>query len=77
MTKDQNLLVMSSGNTLLKNNMGLHSSQARRGIQFPAYNWKKIHSIFGNLVCTYNIKDTYLDKDYLWSVILAAAVFSI
>ena len=38
---------------------------------------ERIHSVLGNLVHTYNIKDTYLDKDTLWMGILAAAKFEI
>ena len=38
---------------------------------------ERIHSILGNLVWAYNIKHTYIDKDFLWSGILADALLSI
>ena len=31
----------------------------------------------GNLVCNYNIQETYVDKDESWSCTLAAEVFKI
>ena len=36
-----------------------------------------IQSVLGNLVRTYNIKDTYIYKNYLRSLILAFALFLI
>ena len=36
---------------------------------------EQIHQVLGNIVRTYNIKETYLDKDEPWFVILAAAAF--
>ena len=36
-----------------------------------------IYQVLGNLVQTYNIYQTYVDKDILLSVILPAAEFSI
>ena len=38
---------------------------------------KRIHQILGNLVQTCNITQCYVDKDDLWSGILAAAEFTI
>ena len=38
---------------------------------------ERIHSVLGNLVHTYYIKETYSDKDNLWMGILAAAYFQI
>ena len=35
-----------------------------------------IHQVLGNLVRTYNITQTYVDENYPWSGILAAAEFS-
>ena len=36
-----------------------------------------IHQVLGNLVHTFNIKETYAEKDDPWLVILAAAAFAI
>ena len=36
-----------------------------------------VHSVLGNLVWTYTIKETYIDKDDLWLVILSAALFAV
>ena len=38
---------------------------------------ERIHSVFGNLLWAYNIKDTYVDKDDPWSGILAPAIIEI
>ena len=38
---------------------------------------EKNHAVIGNLVCTYNVKDTYIDKYDPWMGILAAAAFPI
>ena len=37
---------------------------------------EQIHQVLGNLVQTYNIKDTYVDDYSPWSGILAAATFA-
>ena len=34
-----------------------------------------IHLVLGNLVWKYTVQETYVDKDGLWMVILAATVF--
>ena len=36
-----------------------------------------IHQALGNLGDTYNLKETHIDEDDLWSAILVAAVFEI
>ena len=45
----------------------------------PNYNtileW--IHSVIGTLIWTYNIEDTYIDKDDPWSGISEAKAFSV
>ena len=33
---------------------------------------ERIHQVLGNIVWTFNKKQTYIDKDYPWTVILAA-----
>ena len=38
---------------------------------------ERIYQVLGNLVRTYNIKETYVDYDDLWSGILASEAFSI
>ena len=38
---------------------------------------EQIHQALGNLVRTFNIKDTYVDKDNPWLVILSAEEFTI
>ena len=38
---------------------------------------ERINKVPGNLVRTFNIKDTYVDKDDQWSGFLAAEDFSI
>ena len=39
---------------------------------------ERIHQVLGNLVRTFNIStQTYVDEDYLWTGILAAAEFEI
>ena len=38
---------------------------------------ERILQVLGNLVRTFNIQHTYVDKNYLWTGILAAAVFEI
>ena len=38
---------------------------------------EQIHQVLGNLVRTYNITQTYIDKDDPWSGILAEAAFEI
>ena len=38
---------------------------------------KQIHQVLGNLVQTFNISQTYIDKNDLWTGILAAAAFSL
>ena len=44
----------------------------------PTFNaiLKRIHQVIGNLVRTYNIKETYVDKDDPWLGILAASEFA-
>ena len=36
-----------------------------------------IHRVIGNLVRTFNISQTYVDKDDLWTGILSIATFAI
>ena len=45
----------------------------------PMYNGvlERIHQIIGNLGHTFNISQTYTDKNGLWTGILAAAAFAI
>ena len=45
----------------------------------PTYNaiLEQIHQVLINLVWTYNIKNTYVDKENSWLVILPAAAFEI
>ena len=38
---------------------------------------KRIHQVIGKLVQTFNISQTYVDENNPWTVILAAAEFSI
>ena len=38
---------------------------------------KHIHGVLSDLVWTYNIKDTYIDKGDLWLVILVAVEFTV
>ena len=38
---------------------------------------ERIHQVLGNLVRTFNIQQTYVDKNYPWTGILAAAAFAI
>ena len=38
---------------------------------------EQIHQVLGNLVRTSNISQTYVDKNYLWTGILAVAAFAI
>ena len=38
---------------------------------------KQIHQVLGNLVQTFNISQTYIDKNDPWTVILDAAAFAI
>ena len=38
---------------------------------------EQIQGVLGNLVWTYSIKETYIDEDVPWLVILAAAAFVI
>ena len=38
---------------------------------------ERIHQVLGNLVQTFNISQTYVDKDDLWPGILASAEFVI
>ena len=37
----------------------------------------RIHKVLGNLVQTYNLHATYVDEDDPWTVILAAAAFTV
>ena len=45
----------------------------------PMYNviLEHIHQVIGNLVQTFNIQQTYVDKNDSWTGILAAAAFAI
>ena len=36
---------------------------------------ERIHQVLRNIVRTFNISQTYIDKNYLWTVILSAAAF--
>ena len=38
---------------------------------------ERVHQDIGNLVQTFNIQQTYIDKNYPWKVILAAEAFVI
>ena len=38
---------------------------------------EQIHQVFGNLVRNFNISQTYVDENDLWTGILAAAAFEI
>ena len=38
---------------------------------------ERIHHVIGNLVRTFNISQTQVDKNYPWTGILAAAAFAI
>ena len=38
---------------------------------------ERIHQVLGNLVRNFNISETYVDTDDLWSVILSAEAFEI
>ena len=56
--------------------MVLKTSQAHWELQIPMKYWKN-HLVLGYLVWTYNIKDTYVNEDYLWMSILVATTFEI
>ena len=45
----------------------------------PTYNatFERIHSVLGNLVQAYNIKDTHIEEDETWTGILEATYFVI
>ena len=38
---------------------------------------EQIHQVLGNLVRTFNVQQTYIDKNYPWTRILASALFVI
>ena len=38
---------------------------------------ERIHQVIGNLVRTFNVQQTYVDKNDPWTDILAAAAFAI
>ena len=38
---------------------------------------ERIHQVPGNLACTYNIQETYVDDAYPWMVILSAAAYAV
>ena len=38
---------------------------------------EQIHQVLGNLVRTFNIQQTYVDKNYPWTGILDASAFAI
>ena len=38
---------------------------------------ERIQQVITNLVCTYDLQNNYLDKDYPWSGILEATYFAV
>ena len=76
MTKDHNLLVMISENPLLKK-YGITAKPTTSENTTSNVILERIHQVLGNLARTYNIKDTYVDKDDPWSGNLSPAAFGI
>ena len=64
MTYNKNLMVTSSENPQLKNNKEL-AKPSTPGNSLSNIVLELIHQALGNLVLTYNINKTYVDKDDL------------
>ena len=57
--------------------MGFSANQSTSGNPTSNAILERICRVIGNLVRTYNIKETYVDKDDPWSGILSAALLVI
>ena len=53
------------------------SKSSSSGIQTSNAILERIHVVLSKLVHTYNVKETYVYKDEVWSLILATAAFVI
>ena len=62
---------------LIEEECGILSNPRTLGYKTSNATLKRIHAVLGNLVHTYNIKNTYMDEDDPWSGILAAESFKI
>ena len=74
MTKNKNLVAISSENQQLKSCKGLSMPSILGNSKYnQILEW--IHEVLENLVRTYNISKTYVGKDDPWLGILTKAAF--
>ena len=64
-------------NSLIENEYGIKTKPVSPGKQQANTIVEIIHQVLGNLVCTYNLKETYVDDADPWMGILAAAAFAV
>ena len=58
--------------SLIETEYGITSKPSTLGNPMSNTVLERIHQVLGNIVWTFNMKQTYIDKDYPWTVILAA-----
>ena len=63
--------------SLIETEYGINIKPSTSGNTISNAILKWIHQVLGNLVQTFNIQHTYVDRNYLWTGILASAAFEI
>ena len=64
-------------NSLIQYEYGIETRPASPGNPQANATIERMHQVLGNLVCTYNLQETYVDDAEPWMAILAAAAFAV
>ena len=76
MNKENNLLVTGSEKSLTETEYGITSKPRTSENRMSNAIVERIHQVLGNLVRPFNIQQSYVDKNYPWTGILADAAFA-